>query len=295
LASSSNGASAWETGTTEVAAGVFAYVQATGGLCIANAGIVRGDADITAIDALFTPAMTRALLDEVRRVTGRDPTQLIDTHHHVDHTLGNALFPDSARIIAHARTKQEMERAGLGVLPLIERLAPHFAGQLDGVAERLPDVTFEGDELRVDVGGRVLTLLHYGTGHTRGDVLVYLPDERVLFAGDVAFFHVTPLAHEGHIGNWINVIERVLDETHVETIVPGHGPVGTAADLRKTLGYLRLIHDSARRAFDADVSEEEAARSIDAGEYAEWAEPERTPINIGRLYREFRGELKDLL
>jgi cyclase len=291
LPGSASDAPQWQTGTIEIAPGVFAYIQATGGLCVANAGIICASQDITGVDALFTPAMTRALLDESKRVAGREPTQLIDTHHHIDHTLGNALFPERSRIIAHARAKAEMERVGLAPLPVIERLAPHFAGQLDGVRTRLPDVTFDGDALHVDAGGRVMSLLHFGTGHTRGDVLVHLEDERVLFAGDLAFFSVTPLAHEGHIGNWIRIIERVLTDIDADVIVPGHGPVGTKDDLRLMLGYLRLVHDAARRAFDAGSAEEDAVRSIDLGEYAAWTERDRLAPNVARLYRQFRGEL----
>jgi len=285
----------WQTGTTEVARGVFAYVQAHGGLCVANAGLIGGRAGVTVIDALFTPAMTRALLEEASRVGGGRIERLINTHHHVDHTLGNAAFPPDTRIVAHAKAKAEMERAGLGVLPLIERIAPHFRGALDGARERLPDATFDGDALELEADGRRVQLRHYGTGHTRGDVVVYLPEERVLFTGDLAFFYVTPLGHEGHPGNWIAIAERIIDSVDAETIVPGHGPVGAASDWRKMIGYLRLVRDGARRAFDAGAPEAEAVRSIDLGEYAEWTEAERIAPNVARCYQEFRGELDTII
>jgi cyclase len=281
----------WPTTTTELASGVFSYVQANGGLCVANAGLIAGHESVTAVDALFTPAMTRALLEEASRVSDRPIDRLINTHHHVDHTLGNALFPRETRIVAHARAKEEMQRAGLAALPIIERLAPHFAGQLDSIDERLPDVTFDGAALELTLDDRRIRLIHYGTGHTRGDVIVYLPEERILFAGDLAFFYVTPLAHEGHIGNWIRNVERILDEVDADIIVPGHGPVGTKDDWRVMIGYLRLVHDGARRAFDAGASEREAIGSIDRGEYAEWVEAERIAPNVARCYQEFRGEL----
>jgi glyoxylase-like metal-dependent hydrolase (beta-lactamase superfamily II) len=285
----------WATGTTELAPGVFAYVQATGALCIANAGVIAGRGGTTVIDALFSPPMTRALLDETKRLSGAPIERLINTHHHVDHTLGNALFPASTRILSHVRAKAEMQRSGLSALPIIARIAPHFAAEIEGVSERLPDETFDGATLELEVDGRLVRLLHFGTGHTRGDVLVHLPEERVLFAGDVAFFDVTPLAHEGHIGAWIDVCERVLSMDGVDTIVPGHGPVGTKDELRTFFGYLRRIHAGARAAFDAGVSEREAAATIDLGEYAEWTEAERLAINVSRLYAEFRGELDAIL
>jgi cyclase len=285
----------WPTATTELAPGVFAYVQATGALCIANAGLIAGRDATTAIDALFTPSMTRVLLDENRRLTGRPIARLLNTHHHVDHTLGNALFPAQTEIIAHAKAKAEMERAGLGVLGIIKRMAPHFAPELDNITERLPDVTFDGDALELRVDERRLRLLHFGTAHTRGDVLVHLPHERILFAGDVAFLYVTPLAFEGHIGNWIRAGRRVIDEIDAATIVPGHGPIGSKDDLRLMLEYLELVHAGARAAFDAGASEQEAIASIELGEYGEWGESERIVPNVARCYQEFRGELDALV
>lgn len=281
----------WEAGTVELAPGVFAYVQAEGGFCVANAGIIARPASAaTVIDALFLPEMTRALLDEVSRVAGGDIDRLINTHHHVDHTLGNSLFPRDAEVLAHARAKAEMQRVGLSVLPIIERMAPRFAGQLDGIEERLPDATFDGEALEIEAGGRRVRLLHFGTGHTRGDIIVHFPDERILFLGDVGFFFVTPMAFEGHVGNWIRVCDRIIREVDADVVIPGHGPVGSKDDLRLFRGYLRLVYDGARRAFDAGASEQEATE-IDLAEYAEWGEPERLSINVNRCYQEFRGEL----
>lgn len=286
----------WKTGTEELAPGVFAYVQATGGFCVANAGILaatpaRSQASTTVVDALFLPDMTRALLEETRRVAAGPIGRLINTHHHVDHTLGNALFPATAEVVAHARAKAEMERVGLGVLSIIERMAPQFQGLLDGIVDRLPDVTFDGDALEMEAGGRRVRLLHFGTGHTRGDVLVHLPDERILYLGDVGFFFVTPMAIEGHVGNWIRVCDRVLDEVDAVVLVPGHGPVGSMEDLRAFRGYLQLVRESARRAFDAGAPEREARDAIDLGGYADWGEPERLGLNVNRCYQEFRGEI----
>ncbi|MDZ4278072.1 MAG: MBL fold metallo-hydrolase, partial [Dehalococcoidia bacterium] len=140
------------------------------------------------------------------------------------------------------------------------------------------------------LGGRAVRLLHFGTAHTIGDALVLLPDERLLFAGDVAFHYVTPLAFEGHVGGWLKVCDEIA-ALDVDTIVPGHGPVGGKAELREMRGYLDSVRRQARAAFDAGRSQEEAARGIDLGDYASWAEPERLPLNVGRLYQEFRGEI----
>jgi cyclase len=270
-----------------VAENAFAYVQATGGLCIANAGVIVGEETVIAIDSLFTPSMARAFQSEIRRVTDKPVSTLINTHHHVDHSLGNAHFLP-ARIVSHARARDEMERVGLP-LDMLRQVVPHFADEIADARVVLPDVTFEG-EMTFHLGDRTARLLHYGTAHTLGDALVYLPESRLLFAGDVAFHYVTPLAFEGHVGKWIEVADRVL-AMEVDTIVPGHGPIGGKADLRRMRDYLSLVRSEARQAFDAGVEAEEAARSLPLGEYADWGEPERVVLNVRRLYQEFRGEI----
>lgn len=281
----------WQTGTTELAPGVFSYVQATGGFCIANAGLIDGRDGVTAIDALFTPVMARQLLDEAKRVSGRGVMRLLNTHHHIDHTGGNANFPAETEIVAHARAKAEMERVGAGVFEAVKRIAPHFADDLAGAGYRLPDVTFDGEALELRAGERRLRLLHFGTAHTRGDVLVHLPEERLLFAGDVAFFYVTPLAFEGHIGNWIEVARRVIAEVDADVVVPGHGPAGTMENLREMVDYLVLVREGSRMAFDSGAEQKEAVEMIDLGRFAEWNEAERLGLNVRRCYEEFRGEV----
>lgn len=279
--------STWQTGLVEVADSVFAYVQATGGLCISNAGLIVGEDEALVIDTLFTPTMNREFQTQIQRVTSKPLRHLINTHHHVDHTLGNALFPEAC-IISHQKARQEMQRVGVPMQPL-RALAPHFAAEIENVPLRLPDIAFDGS-IEFHLGDHRIELLHFGTGHTLGDVLVHLPAERVLFAGDVAFYNVTPVAFEGHIGKWIRVADRVAS-IDVDAIVPGHGPVGGREDLRLMRDYLALVRRHARRALAAGKSPEEAARSLRLGEYASWGEPERALLNVQRLYQEFRGEI----
>ena len=278
----------WSTGLVEVADGVFAYLQEGGGLCVANAGLIVGPESCIVIDALFAPSMTHAFRESIARVTEKPVRMLINTHHHVDHTMGNALFPEAA-ILSHANARREQQRVGTGVLNVLRPLIPDLVAELDGVPLRLADLTFEG-ELTLRLGERALRLVHLGPAHTIGDALVLLPDERLAFAGDVVFDQVTPLGLEGHMGSWIGVCDQV-DALDVDTLVPGHGPPGDKTGLRDMRGYLRSIHEQARSAFDAGRTAEEASRAIDLGEYASWAEPERIALNVARLYQEFRGEI----
>jgi cyclase len=279
------GIPAWGTGLVELAEDVFAYLQAGGGYCVANAGLIAAPAGLTAIDALFTPAMTRSFLAEAGRVSNAPLRRLIDTHHHVDHTFGNQFFA-GAEIIAHARTRSEMQRVGLPIEQLTEN-APHFRPELQEIVLTLPTLTYEG-ALTVYCGSRRLELLHLGPAHTIDDTLVYMPEERILFAGDVAFFYVTPLAFEGNIGGWIDVAERIL-QMDVDWIVPGHGPIGGKAELALMRDYLIMLREQARPGYESGLSAEATAAAIDLGPYADWNEPERVVANTQRLFQEFRG------
>jgi cyclase len=277
----------WSTEMKEVAGGVFAYVQATGGFCIANAGLIVGPEGAIAVDALFTPSMTRAFQEQIRRRTSKPVRQLINTHHHVDHTLGNEHFTE-IDIIGHSRCRDEIERVGVP-RERLNAMAPHFAGAIAASGIRPPNLTF-ADRMTLFLGDRRIELMHLGTGHTVDDVLVYLPEEKLLFAGDVAFHYVTPLAFEGHISGWIRVIDAI-EAMEVETIVPGHGPVGDTSDLREMRDYLALVRREARRGFQEGAPPEEVVRRIKLGRFSRWGESERLIPNVHRLYQEFRGEI----
>lgn len=276
----------WDTQMTELTRGVYAYVQAGGGFCVSNAGLIAGRAGSVAVDALFVPRMTRAFLDQAACVAAAPIETLIDTHHHVDHTLGNHAFAGRT-IIGHALTRSEMQRVG-DMRGRIAAAAPHFAADLAAeIAIVPPNLTYT-ERMTLHLDEREVQLIHVPTAHTIDDTLVYLPAERLLFAGDVAFFYVTPLAFEGSILGWLEAIGTV-EGMDVERIVPGHGPVGSPADLALLRGYFTHLRDETRRRYDAGMPAAEAAMAIDLGPYAAWGEPERVVPNVLRLYQDFSG------
>jgi len=154
----------------------------------------------------------------------------------------------------------------------------------------LPTATFH-DRMTVFYGDTQVDFIWPGRAHTLGDALVMLPKEKILFMGDIAFFGVTPLNGSGFIADWIKVCDRILADEGVETIVPGHGPVGGKAELKEMRGYLELLWREGRKKFDAGISAGRAAAQIDLGRYASWTDADRIPTNLVRLYSEFRGTL----
>ncbi|MCC7363727.1 MAG: MBL fold metallo-hydrolase [Dehalococcoidia bacterium] len=277
----------WKTKFTELADGVFAYTQATGGFCIGNAGYITDGDEAIAIDALFSPKMTRAFQDAAKKTKGGPVRRLINTHHHVDHTLGNALFP-KATVIAQTKARDHIIRNGFPRERLLG-LAPWFKKDLKkDIAVRPPDVTFD-DHLTLYSGKRRLELSHPGSAHTVDDVLVLLPEDRILFAGDVCFFYVTPLAFEGNIAGWVNAL-KLVEGLEVDTIVPGHGPIGGKEQVAELRAYFDVITQEAWKRFESGMDEAAAAADIAIGPFARWGEAERLVPNVHRLYAQFRGD-----
>jgi len=277
----------WKTGMVEVGPKIFAYVQATGETGISNAGLIVGHDAAVAVDALMVPSMTRRLVAAIKKTTRKPVGQLINTHHHLDHTGGNRFFR-AATIVATEKCRAALA-PGFPPVPALQRFMPRFAKEFPLLKLALPAVTFE-DRMVIRDGDHEIHLWHPGApAHTAGDATVFLPGERVLFAGDIAFHYVTPLAFQGHVGNWIRAADRLLGY-EADVIVPGHGPIGTKADLEHMRHYLALVRREARKRFDAGMPEEAAARDIKLGVYASWREAERILPNVMRCYQEFRDE-----
>ena len=296
-------APAWTTGLQEVAPDTYAYLQHDGSWGISNAGFLVGDDGLLIIDSTMVASMAEAFISQIRNVSPLPFRHLINTHSHPDHTGGNRLFA-GAEIVSHSICREEMARqaaprpAGGGPpegpmasIPRTAAMQRMFQMMADdqGRYVPLPAVTYD-DRLSLFYGDTEVQLLYYGPAHTFGDTLVYFPQSKVLFAGDVAFFYSMPLAAGGKIGSWIRVIDRIKD-MDVDLIVPGHGPAGTKHELEDEREYFEFVMEQARSCFERGVTPERAVEEIDLGPYAGWPESERMVANIAVAYRELRGEI----
>jgi len=255
---------------------------------VSNAGLVVGGDEALAVDSLMVPRMTRAFRRAIRRVTQARVRYLVNTHFHVDHVGGNQFFQE-ATIISHVNCRRELLEFGLPI-DLLSQLMPRYAQGFRQIHLVPASITYE-DKMILYVGDKEVHLLYLGRAHTQGDTLVYLPKEKVLFAGDVAFFYVTPGPYHCHVSGWIRVAD-LAQQLDVEAIVPGHGPVGDKKLLREMREYLAIVRREARKMFREGLPPEEAAQRLRVGGYyAQWAEPSRLPILVQRLYMELRGEI----
>jgi glyoxylase-like metal-dependent hydrolase (beta-lactamase superfamily II) len=291
----------YKKGLHEVADGVWAYLQPDGGWGWSNAGLVTGDTTSLLVDTLFDLRLTGEMLEAMRRVTpaAERIDTVVNTHANGDHCYGNALVAGSD-IIASARCAQEMAELPASAMAGVLRAAPTLgpAGEFlarifapfsfDGIETVLPTATFEG-RLDMAVAERSVTLLEVGPAHTAGDVVVHLPDDGVVFTGDILFHGGHPIVWAGPVANWIAACDRVL-ELDPSVIVPGHGPLAAPSAVEDLKSYFEFLTTEARLRHDAGMSALEAALDIDLGPYAGWGEAERVVANVRALYRDFGDE-----
>jgi cyclase len=280
----------WKTELRQLAPNVYAYTQATGpgvdNASLSNAGLIVGDDRLVAIDALGPPVHAKAFIAAAKKATGKSFGRLVNTHHHRDHTNGNCFFLP-AEIISHQFCRQAVIDQGIPEHPYDNR--PQWQDGMNELKLAPPTMTFT-DRMTYYYGGTLVELIFNGPAHTWGDVMVYIPQRKILFAADIAFFYVTPAGQNGHITRWIQAIDRIMG-MDVDVIVPGHGPLGTKKELAETRAYLDLLAREVKKRYSAGMRPGQAAADIDMGRFAKWTNPERNVWNTIRLYAEFNGTL----
>jgi cyclase len=280
----------------EIVDGVHAWVQPDGTWFVNNAGAVTGEDGTLVIDTCATEARTRRFLAAVAAATGEARVRwAVNTHPHGDHTHGNSLLPEDAVLISHEGT-----RHGIRADPVIDGCPPVFAPVPDwgAVSRRVPSVTLRG-ELTVWTGERRVDLRHPGyPAHSRSDVVAWLPEERVLFTGDLLFHGLTPLVFSGSLDGARQALEWIAG-FQADHVVPGHGPLLTAATLPAVLAaherYYGLVAACAREGRRAGLTPLAAARNADLGEFTHWPDSERIVANIHRAYADASGAHLDPL
>jgi glyoxylase-like metal-dependent hydrolase (beta-lactamase superfamily II) len=226
----------------QVADGAWAALAVPDTGAVGNAGFVEADGSTVVFDAHLTPqagAELRAAAEEIAPVS-----LLVNSHWHGDHVRGNSAFP-GVPIASSDKTRELIVRNGLPQLDamragrgdLADEGTERWVGEaLDaGLEQALPTETFAGS--RALARGELLEL---GAGHTASDAVLWLADERVLFAADLVVVGSHPWLGHGDPENWLRILDRI-DALAPERIVPGHGPVGTLEDARGVRGYIESL------------------------------------------------------
>jgi len=239
---------------------------------ISNAAFVVTPAGVVVIDALGSPALADRLMAEIRKISPLPVTHVIVTHYHADHIYGLQAFKaKGARIIAQkaAREYLNSDTARLRMIASRADLAPW----IDESTRLVPaDEWIDGPRDLV-VGGVLFKLQPVGPSHTPEDLVVYLPQEKILFAGDLVFRSRIPFVGQADSGHWIKALDTLLT-FDANAIVPGHGPMSSEArkDMELTrdyLVYLRSVMGQAAKNMDPFE---------DAYKAADWMKFEHLPL-----------------
>ncbi|MPY93393.1 MAG: MBL fold metallo-hydrolase [Acidimicrobiia bacterium] len=285
----------YHKGLVEVADGCFAYLQPDGGWGWSNAGLVVGGGEALLVDTLFDLPLTRDMLDTMAPLTGASPIRtLVNTHANGDHCYGNQLV-EGAEIIAAERAAEEMADVPPAVLaamveadlgPDLSAFVREAFGPFDfrGITPTLPTRTFTG-KLSVEGAGTTAQLIEVGPAHTGGDVIVHLPERRVVYAGDILFVHGTPIVWAGPYANWVAACDLLLG-LDVDLYIPGHGPITDRRGPETVKAYLQYVLAESKKRFEVGMSVADASFDIDLGEFADLGDSERLPVNVDAAYRE---------
>lgn len=226
--------------TFEKIAGPIHQVKGGSG---ANCGVIIGEKEIVVIDAKMTEQSAKQMLEQIKTLSPYPIGFVILTHSDGDHVNGLAGFPAGIRLIAHEQTKRDMDEAF----------------KEEGLRAHLPQVETFSDQKKIRLDNREIEILYFGPAHTSGDIIVYLPEEKVVFLGDLYFRGRDPLIHRHKNGNsfgLVKVLKAVL-ELRAEIFVSGHSDRATRDDIKAFVAALEEKQVRIKNLIDEGKSLEE--------------------------------------
>jgi len=254
----------------QVGPGVYAAIDGPERKAISNAGFVIGDDGVLVIDSLFTAEAAQALVSEIRKLTPKPIRYVVNTHYHVDHTGGDQVLREAgAIVIAHKNVRAWVRTDNLNLFG--DRTTPELKARIEALA--LPDLTTDKD-LTIWLGSRkvvVQTVL----GHTGGDLIVSVPDAKVMFTGDMLWRKVAPNLIDGSVEQWSATAADFIGVPGAAGVrfVPGHGDVADAKDVEEFRGYLlelrRLVGEGRKAGRKDDALVQDVAPKMRA-QYPDW-------------------------
>jgi len=294
--------SGYVKGLLEVADGVHAYLQPDGGWGWSNAGLIAGADASLLVDTLFDLPLTAEMLQSMAPITCKKPiSTVVNTHANGDHCYGNQLVAgDGVAIVASTAAASEMDETPPALLAGLVAMARATPGELgdfvvdafgafefDGIEPTPPTETFSGS-LTIRAGDRPVELREVGPAHTSGDVIAWLPDERVLFSGDILFIGGTPIMWAGPASRWIEACHSI-EALNPSVIVPGHGPLAKLEDVAAVARYLAFVETAVIERHRVGMDPVQITRDLDDAvhnsEFAHWRDRERLAINVETVLR----------
>jgi cyclase len=238
----------------------------------ANAAIVIGQDGIVVIDTFISSKEAKRFISDIRAISDKPIKYVVNTHYHLDHTFGNCEFQKlGAIIISHTSDKDNALIHGNTVLKNIQGYGL-TERDMEGTSIVFPDLTFS-DKMEIDLGGQRIQLIYPKRSHTDGSILVYLPDKKVLFTGDILFTDYHPFMADGDIKSWARVLDYIM-AMDVDTIIPGHGPISSKKDIQEMKKYIIAFDKKARqlsaKSKDADYIAAQLKSAMPPRAEADW-------------------------
>ena len=262
-------------GLTKIADGVYSYVNENNPVPArsfgANAGIIIGKEGIVVVDTLISSKEARRFISDIRAVSDKPIKYVVNTHEHLDHSLGNNDFIGlGAVVVSHANCKKNAEAAASTILQKATKYGLTDE-MLQGTKVAEASLAFT-DKMEIDLGDRKVELIYAGPSHTDGSILVYVPDARTLFAGDVLFTGFHPNMMDADVKGWISVLDYIAAMDAV-SIVPGHGPVSSKKDIQEMKQYLmtcdKIGRELSAQGKDANYIAAEILKTVPKRQYFE--------------------------
>lgn len=257
---------------------------------VPNVGIIVGTRATMVVDTGLGPRNGQTVLREVAKVSTNAELYVATTHYHPEHSLGGAAFPSTARFVRPSVQQQEMQELGKGIQDTFAGFSPLHKELLDGVPYPRADILFDR-EYRIDLGGVHVRLFTRGPMHTRGDTVVVVEEDRVVFSGDIVMNHAFLAASPtSSISTWLATLDEI-DALGPAVIVPSHGGIGDRGLVALDRDYLTAVRTHVIALKTQGKSADEAAQLVTTeiqARFTDWTTPARIGVAARAAYAEAR-------
>ena len=261
---------------------------------------VVGRDGVMLVDGQGSPAATERLVDAITKTTGKPIKWYVVGSDHGDHTAGNVVLPAGITYIVHPNSRAQLERDAATAKAAHEKATAEAAAKgMPAPTPRVvivPAAAMSGDKQVVDVGGIEAHVLFLGRAHTGGDLMVYLPRQKILFMSEAYLNRVFPAMRSAYPSEWVKTLDRAL-AMDVEIYVPGHGfieqPKASREELVEFQKALKYVIGEVQRLHKLGLTPDEARKQANWGPYKEWMlSDQQDLIAIRKVYEEIEGKLK---
>jgi glyoxylase-like metal-dependent hydrolase (beta-lactamase superfamily II) len=276
--------------TTKVSEHVYEIPDGNVGL-VPNVGIIVGSRATMVVDTGLGPRNGQTVLREVAKVSKNTEMYVATTHYHPEHSLGGAAFPATAKFVRPKAQQQDMDELGKDIQNTFASRSPLHQELLKDVPYPRADILFDREH-RIDLGGVHVRLFWRGPMHKRGDTLIFVEQDKVLFSGDVVMNRTFLAANQttSSIRTWLATLDE-LDGLRPTVVVPSHGGVGDATLIANDRDYLRMVQTRAGELKAQGKSADETAQTVTAevqARFPDWAQPPRIGAAARAAYAETR-------